>query len=451
MGIFFNYLLIAILWNLSPIFEHSLVGILVGVLGSLLLCKSRKNEKALGLGVLAISLFISFGYSLGYLGEWAMGSNLHPEQSALIPMYKYPALGLLAALLVGLLYWKLKEYKIWIVSLISIFGSYLIFLICVDMRGSEEPLAFFEGVSLWPTDFFRLFGIIIAVGFIKVFKQKFMNSLRAMAKKYQHTRKNTKINWLPKTGEEFSNAVIYRTVAFSIIGFMALLTFGLPFSPVRGEISAVVDKIILGSFIFAFGLSLAYAGVKLSESIDLIKKFKPGKCSWPDKTADAVFKDVNFSAILKQLRPLLDDLISLRFIGLHTNVADELIYYPFGIITIGILSRNRVFDSWDFPWTLLGIFGFGAIYIFIKAVHIQRNAKKYKNGVLGRLQIRLIQYKAMGMNKEKELMQLLIEDTRNYKEGAFLPFMEHPFFKAMLLPFSGFGGMALLEYMFLAV
>jgi uncharacterized surface anchored protein len=47
-----------------------------------------------------------------------------------------------------------------------------------------------------------------------------MNSLRAMAKKYQHTRKNKKINWLPKTGEEFSNAVIYRTVAFIIIGFM---------------------------------------------------------------------------------------------------------------------------------------------------------------------------------------------------------------------------------------
>jgi len=55
------------------------------------------------------------------------------------------------------------------------------------------------------------------------------------------------------------------------------------------------------------------------------------------------------------------------------------------------------------------------------------------------------------MRKEKELMQLLTACTESYREGALLPFVEDPFFKAMLLPFSGFGGMALLEYMFLAV
>ena len=67
------------------------------------------------------------------------------------------------------------------------------------------------------------------------------------------------------------------------------------------------------------------------------------------------------------------------------------------------------------------------------------------------MKIRQIHYKVQGQNNMEDLTRLLIEDTENYKEGAFLPFVEHPFFKAMLLPFSGFGGLALLEYIFLAV
>jgi len=126
----------------------------------------------------------------------------------------------------------------------------------------------------------------------------------------------------------------------------------------------------------AFWVSLFYAGSRLNESIDLIEKVELGECNWTDKTADAVFKDLDISTIPKSLRSLLNDLISLRFIGLHTDVADELIYYPFDIIAIGILSRNRVFDSWGFTLTLLSIFGFGALYILIKALQIQRDAKK---------------------------------------------------------------------------
>jgi hypothetical protein len=383
--------------------------------------------------------------------EESVGTSLHPHPTPLFPSYKYPAFIVLTVVMVLLLCLKFKDYWKEIVCTTLVLGGFIVFSIFLDLGGSEEPLAFFEGVSLWPTDFFRLTGVVVAVVFILIFNKRFKASLDAMNETFKHTREEPRIDWFPMDSTKFFCAVSMRSVAFVFTGFLVLLTFGLPFIPVRGEVSTIVDKITLILFIVAFGVSLFYAGVKLNESIDLIKKFKPGKWAWTDKTVDAVFKYLKASTTPKPVRPLLNDLISLRLIGLRTDVADELIYYPFGLIAIGILSRNRVFDNWDFPLTLLSIFGFGALYILMKAIQVQRTAKKCKDRVIEKLKIRQIHHKALGESDLEGVTNLLMEDTRNYKEGAFLPFMEHPFFKAMLLPFSGFGGMALLEYMFLAV
>ena len=380
-----------------------------------------------------------------------LADSLHPPRASLFMSYKYPGFVILAVLLVLLLCWKFKEYWQKIVWTIIVLGGYMMYVVLWGSEVDEEPLAFFEGVSIWPTDLFRLAGVVVAVLFIQVFNQRFLKCLDIMKDTFEHTGEKKKVNWFPQNSKDFWWEVGKRSAIFIVIGFMVLWVFGFPFIPVRGAASAVVDKIILGSFILAFGVSLFYAGVKLNESIDLIQKFKPGQWTWTDKTAGAVFKNLEIAAFPKPVRPILNDLISLRFIGLRTDVADELIYYPFGIIALGILSRNRVFDSWDFPLTLLSIFGFGALYILIKAFKVQRKAKKRKEEVVGFLKMQLIQFKAAGMEKEEELTELLTADTEKYKEGAFLPFAEHPFFKAMLLPFSGFGGMAVLEYIFLAV
>jgi hypothetical protein len=387
----------------------------------------------------------------GFSQEERVGTSLHPHPTPLFPPYKYPAFIVLTVVLVLLLCFKFKDHWKEIVCTTLVLGGFIVFAVLLDLGGSEEPLAFFEGVSLWSTDFFRLTGVVVAVVFILIFNKRFLASLDTMKDEYEHTKEEPRVDWYPMGSKKFFWEVSWRSVAFILTGSLVLLTFGLPFIPVRGEVSAIVDKITLGLFILAFGVSLFYAGVKLNESIDLIKKFKPGKWTWTDKTSDAVFKYLKASSTPKSVRPLLNDLISLRLIGLRTNVADELIYYPFGIIAIGILSRNRVFDNWDFPLTLLSIFGFGALYILMKAVQVQRAAKGRKDSVIGKLKIQQIYYKSQGQSYLEEMTNLLIEDTRNYRQGAFLPFMEHPFFKAMLLPFSGFGGMALLEYMFLAV
>ena len=423
--------------------------------------------------------------------------SLHPHPAPLIPPYKTPAFVLLIVILTLLLCLKLHNYWKGIVWTALMLVFYVFYVVHLNGKVDEEPFAFFEGVSLWPTDFFRLAGILLAVTYLGYVDKKLskdwseiettfkLDSNEVTPKEEESTRvsysmpkrvwkvisgtffenKDKKSDqstvWVPYSERTFWSGVFLRSVGFVGVGVFIMHLFGFPFVPVRGDFSRVLDFSILVLFIASFAISLFYTGVHFKESTGLIQFLNDQKNTpdWSDETIQSVFEGLDTSDYNRETsssktescRNLLNDLISLRFIGKRTDVTDELIYFPFALMAIGLLSRARIFDSWDFPVTLISIFVFGALYLLYKAWSIQNEAKKRKAGIIARLKIRQIHYKIQGEGKMEDLSRLLIEDTENYKEGAFLPFVEHPFFKAMLLPFSGFGGMALLEYMFLAV
>ena len=179
-----------------------------------------------------------------------------------------------------------------------------------------------------------------------------------------------------------------------------MLLFGFPFVPVRGDMSRSLDVFILCSFIASFAIALFYTGIHFKESTGLILFLNDqnNKPEWSDETIKSVFDGLDTSDFNRETsssfnretsssqtesaKNLMNDLISLRLIGKRTDVSDELIYFPFGIMAIGLLSRARIFDSWDFPITLIGIFVFGAGYLLFKAWRIQKEAKKRKAGII---------------------------------------------------------------------
>jgi len=435
---------------------------------------------------------------LGSVNEYPI-SSLHPQPAPLFPPSKFIGLIVLMGLLVFLVYLKFKKYWRGITWGAYVLGWFVIYIVLLDLNGGEEPLAFFEGVSLWPTDFFRLTGVLLAVAYVGYVDKKLLKdwkeikstfktvsnetvseekestrTFRAKLKyiwklisatfledKGQKKAQGNSTVWIPYSGETFWCGVILRSLGFIGVGLIIMCLFGFAFVPVRGDFSRLLDLSILVLFILSFAISLFYTGVHFNESTGLIQflKNRRNRPDWNDETVKNVFENLDVSGFnrgpsssqIESSRTILNDLITLRLIGKRTDISDELIYFPFSIMAVGLLSRARIFDNWDFPLTLMSLFIYGAGYLFYKAWCIQREAKKCKEEVIGKLKTRQIHYKVQGQSYLEELTSLLIEDTQNYKQGAFLPFIEHPFFKAMLLPFSGFGAMALLEYLFLAV
>ena len=222
-----------------------------------------------------------------------------------------------------------------------------------------------------------------------------------------------------------------------------------------------MDIVILGLFIVSFATALYYSSVHLNDSILLLKNSKGWGLQWTDATRKKLFTETiprvegsdppDTPDLPNSILAMLNGPISLRFIARRTDAVDELIYFPLGILSIALLSRAKVFDNWGFPLSLTVLFIYGALYILLKALQVQREAKKRKKELMDQLETQRIYCNALGQEKEQGFLKLLIEDTQNFKKGAFMPLGEHAFYKALLLPFSGFGGMAVLEYLFLAV
>ena len=98
--------------------------------------------------------------------KWSNMPSLHPQPAPLFPPYR--TLGLVFLIIVLTLLLSLKFQKYWkgIVGTIIILGCYVVFVVHLVGKVDEEPFAFFEGVSLWPTDFIRLAGVLLAVAYL---------------------------------------------------------------------------------------------------------------------------------------------------------------------------------------------------------------------------------------------------------------------------------------------
>jgi len=395
-------------------------------------------------------------------------SGLHPRPAPSIPSYKYPAVIILVLVLILFLCLRFKKYWKWVLAGTLIATAYWIRV--SSLGWDEEPLAFFEGVSIWPTDFIRLVAVLLAVGVICYYNGNPFSRRSAgkLDKNFDDIRGEFKYldvpgsdKWSPFSKKEILKNVVWRAALFVGLALLILGTFGFPFTPFRGGISFWVDKFILIAFIISFAISLHYSGVHLNDSIKLLKNFKGRDLKWPDDVKKKFFTDAVPGAVAAgppnppdfpdSMKAMLNGPVSIRFIAQRTDAVDELIYFPFAVLTLGVLSRARVFDNWDFPFGLATLFLYGALYVLFKALQVQCEAKKRKAELIEQLETQRIYCQSQGQNKEDGFLKLLIENTHNFKQGAFLPLAEHPFNRALLLPFSGFGAMALLEYMFLAV
>jgi hypothetical protein len=156
-----------------------------------------------------------------------------------------------------------------------------------------------------------------------------------------------------------------------------------------------------------------------------------------------------------------------------------LIYLPFVLILFMVIARSDLFDAMNFPLVLVFVIGLVLVYALFSEILLHRGALAartkalhYYEMLLWRLQSPLplknnlnentedgtpspdrVNGVAAGQSQLKdppisaEQIKLLMERIRNTREGVFAPVTEQPALRALLLPFGGFGGAQLIEYL----
>jgi hypothetical protein len=235
----------------------------------------------------------------------------------------------------------------------------------------------------------------------------------------------------------------YVAATLLYIGFAKLLciVFGRPFIPHRGQLSLWTDQILMFASVGAMFLLVFF----VVDATLLCRRFIELLSHKPTRY-DAEF--IEEQAALRGVgRDQLDEWLDTRWIAQRTEAVGWLIYYPFIVVVVMMLSHNTFFDRWEWPPSLMLVFGVLLAYAVYGAVMLRRVSARARRDELERLEAKLLKEQSSGLPARAQRIQELVTEIRTTEAGAFAPWSQHPILRALTLPFGGAGVVGLLDYL----
>jgi hypothetical protein len=357
----------------------------------------------------------------------------------------------------------------------------------------DEPFAWAQGVSMWPTELIRLVAFVLGCIFLckatrRLNKSKtelglqfFQTGLDNPEQKFKFLdvllapwkwnneenldkvtgRLNPKKLWAwycqgTSTRRQWT-WIAAATALFFLLGMLLVQVFGMPNVPYRGRGMLLLDEFILYPCVFVFICLVMLTYHTTQFSAQLITQLGNHPSNWPEETLQ------NYALLAMKGNPIrtlrdklieqkcyfLDELIDIHFISEHTKLTGNIVYYPFVILTLMIFARSRIFDDWHIPTALVLIYLLIGVLSLVSILCLRRAVKEAKENVLNQLNTML---RMLALHSEPSARILETQTQRAIKEilanrqGAFIPLAQEPAVQAILLPLGGWGGQALLQY-----
>ncbi len=347
-------------------------------------------------------------------------------------------------------------------------GPLIIFVVALvaEYWAPEEPLAFFSGISIWPTEMMRLIAFMLAIFFM--FKASF--DLRANAKRieaefaFAHLPlppfqwrylgigfEQWQMQEPPRTSrfsaEEAWYAYLCRNkfwprfirigilfALYSIFALTILHLFPQPPSPARGHLAFMIDNIVF----YLAGVGLLLLSFYVVDAIQLnsnfIRMFGREVTRWGRELVDRSHRRP----------PLTEEELSayheIFFVAQRTQVVAPLIWYPLVVLTLMIVARLSFFDNWTWPPGLGLIYFITGAWALGSAILLRRAAEQLRETALNDLR----RFRLLGQEIEakRQTFDELMAEIRGLKTGAFAPLTDQPFIRAALFPGAALGLLA---------
>lgn len=158
----------------------------------------------------------------------------------------------------------------------------------------------------------------------------------------------------------------------------------------------------------------------------------------------------------------VDDYLTMTLIAKRTSAVNRLIYAPTLVMLILVASRSTVFDNWSAPLSSSLILALNAVVLLGSALTLRRTAEQARNLALSRLDHYLLQGtvpESTGSPADRPVMEkpdreapekqltVLRQRIKELRTGAFSPYSEEPWLRAVMVSLTGLGGSAILDAM----
>lgn len=337
---------------------------------------------------------------------------------------------------------------------------------------ADEPLAFFSGISVWPTEMLRLIVIMLVLHFLIKAGIDLRSNERKLTDLYcfdplplarfrwadlgvgleqWHTsRAKTPRPKAKFSAEEAWHFYLRRNrfwarfiriailvTLYAVFSFCLLSLFPPSIPPARGEMAFNFDAVILFLSAISSMILSFYVVDAIGLNSNFIRMFAREVTKWGRGVVRASHRNP----------PLSDEELSayheIFFVAERTQVVARLIWYPLVALSLLFVARCSFFDNWTWPISLVVIFVLNAAWPIGSAILLRRAAEQLREAALSNLQLSRI--KGRAIEGKREMFDELIAEIRTLKKGAFAPLTEQPFVRAIIVPSGGLGLLAIAQ------
>ena len=367
-------------------------------------------------------------------------------------------------------------------------------------HGKGEPLVILEGVSVWPTVLLRLLGIFLALYFIWLSKRRLTKNLLKISREngldipqdatasfFGNREESYILNKVMKLfhpenmlgafnisfglkerrrSEDDRNQTLqigpiwdayvrqerfarrfWRVTAYvaamMIVNMLIVFpVFGWPSFPFRGVLSYNLYTYTTFTYVIMMNFVVFFVFDATVFCLLFVRKLCAKKSEWPETTMTL------FGERLKLPRDtIMHDWIDLDFVIERTRCVGSLVYFPFVLLALLVLSRSTVFANFAPNLSLLVAQGLCLMLVFVSTIMLWWAATTVRDTTKQNLMNRIISAKS-GAGETKGYagqLEVLLQRVEQLKEGAFGPITQQPLVRAVLLPLGSFGWASLIE------
>jgi hypothetical protein len=361
-------------------------------------------------------------------------------------------------------------------------------------HGDGEPIALFQGVSVWPTVLLRGLGIVLAIYLVWRAQRSLRNNLAGIADEirldmtlpgsqdlrsvwnnivaffdrsrgHRRVSKPTSIEvetiWRSYVGQEtfsrrFCRAFSYTAVAYLVVSLVVVPLFGNPSAPARGALAT--SAYFWTTFLYAqLMLFLTYFVFDATFCcLRFVRKLRRVEPQWP-ATTTSLFND----------RPqppggVVRRWINLEFVERRTRCIGALIYYPVFLSALLIVTSSTAYANYPPNLSRFVAVGLSLAVVIAGAIALCREANGLRAAAKQNLQRTIISAKGNEVNRiehgkgviEKgaggdrgytEQLEFLLRQVELKSESAFGLFLQQPLVWAVFVLAGGFGWTILVE------
>ena len=363
--------------------------------------------------------------------------------------------------------------------------------------GNGEPMEWLEGVSTWPTEYLRLAATLLSLallvhGWMTLRRQAdeiqaaffapvrrrdgaspcaarpAMEALRRIARAFASgfppahdyfgrpencgtARVDAARLWhryRRRTGFWPSAGRISAGVALAVAAAALVLYLDPPSVPARGAVAFYTHQLLHAASVGVLAVLIFSVVDATRMSTGLIRALAERPTDWPRRTL------ARFEARCGVPARLLEGWIDFEFMVAFTRGVTRFIYYPFAVLLLLLVSRSTVFDAWDFPLPLLVLVATAALYATWCALSLRRAAEEARTAIVAGYEDECLRLRAAAHGEESQRLATavctLVDRMKSTRAAAFLPLTQQPAIRALLIPFGGFGGVSLVEYLVFA-